>query len=563
MLATKYRPQTFSDMIGQEVLVTTIRNAIIQDRVANAFLLTGIRGVGKTTTARIIARALNCSTRITQQQTDPNHTDILSIEPCGACANCISIAQSRHPDVLEVDAASRTGVDDIRMLIENSQYMPSMANYKIYIIDEVHMLSKSAFNALLKTLEEPPAHVKFIFATTEIRKIPVTILSRCQRFDLKRITLDTLTAHLQQIANKENISAEPEALTLIAKGAEGSVRDSLSLLDQAIVHGNGTVTTLIVTNMMGISDKHQLMDLFEFVAKGDIQATLQRFTQLYYQGMDITQYFQDTLELIHLICKAKVAPTNQTPAALSTDQYQRILNLSQQLDLSYLTRCWQMIINGLEEIAKSPVDLIAGEMLLIKLTHMSLLPSPSKIIRQLQEAGLNEGIITHNPAAPIAVPAVTNSISQPIMPNHQGSTAHALHTEPQLLHITDEDTQHAPKNFEDLVALFKINHEPLLHSWLYNEVQLIKYQPGTLEVHLSDSLPSNFIQRISSCLQEWTQMRWMVVVSKNTGALSLHDQAKKRKEELKEYYSNHPQVSAIIKMFPGTIVSNVEELKSN
>ena len=538
VLATKYRPSTFADMIGQDVLVQTLANAIAFNRIANAFLLTGIRGIGKTTTARIIARALNC--------TGSDGKGGPTISPCGTCANCTAITTSRHPDILEIDAASRTGVDDMREIIDNVSYAPGMARFKIYIIDEVHMLSKSAFNALLKTLEEPPAHVKFIFATTEIRKIPVTILSRCQRFDLKRIDVTTLASHLRSIVTKEDIQADDESLSLIAKAAEGSVRDALSLLDQAIVHTQEHITADSVAQMMGIGDRAHMIELFEQIASGNIAVALETLNRIYHSGTAILQIFQDMLETVYLVTKAKIVPDMQPPSYLTAQHYLHVTGLAQKLELSYLTRCWQMMLQGLDEIAKAPIDIIAGEMLLIKLAYMSELPSPTKIIRQLQEQ-----------TAQIAAAPVQPTPRTPSSTTHVSS--HALASEPAFEHVplAQEVNMAMPLTFEETVALFKTKGEILLYSWLLNETSLVAFQPGKLDIHLSDSVPANFTQRLAECLSEWTGKRWLIAVSRQKGAATLHLQQEAEKQRLKAELEKHPDVAKILTLFPGAVISQV------
>jgi len=534
VLATKYRPVTFADMIGQEVLVKTLGNAIASNRIANAFLLTGIRGVGKTTTARIISRALNC--------TAPDGKGGPTMTPCGTCANCTAITMSRHPDILEIDAASRTGVDDMREIIDNVSYAPGMARFKIYIIDEVHMLSKSAFNALLKTLEEPPPHVKFIFATTEIRKIPVTILSRCQRFDLKRIDLATLTAHLRHVITQENIQADDESLNLIAKAAEGSVRDALSLLDQAIVHSNDRISSETVAAMMGVGDRAHVIALFESIASGQTAQALAMLETMYRNSAAVIQIFQDLLEVVYLVTKMKAAPGAAVPGFLTTQHTAHLQQLAQGLELSYLTRCWQLILQGLDEIAKAPVDIVAADMLVIKLTYMSDLPSPGKIIRQLQEqtAATSHGT-TPSPA------------SLPRM-----NPASALAPDIDQLAASQSAALVLPLNFEETVALFKANGELLLYSWLLNECSLVAFQPGKIDFHLSDAVPANFTQRVSECLYQWTNQRWLIAISREKGSATLYQQQEAEKERLKTDLAQHPDIARVLALFPGSVVSRVE-----
>ncbi len=539
VLANKYRPKNFSDMIGQEIMVRTLSNAIKQNRIANAFLLTGIRGIGKTTTARIIAKVLNCSNL---QNINDN------FEACGKCSNCSAITKSSHPDILEIDAASRTGVDDMREIIDNVSYSPSMAKYRIYIIDEVHMLSKNAFNALLKTLEEPPSHVKFIFATTEIRKIPITILSRCQRFDLRRIDVDSLTNHLKNIYNKENLTSDTASLTLIAKVAQGSVRDALSLLDQAIIHCNGNLTYDVVVNMLGLSDRSKIIDLYSSVSSGNIKESIDILNQIYNLGNDVLLIIQDMLELVYLISKVKTYQNFSCPSYLSEEEFAVIKKLSNQLDLSYLTRCWQLIINSIDEINKAPIDLIAAEMLLIKIAFMSDLPSPAKIINHLEgnyssQKINSSSLIKKNESITIG----NNLLAQEIELNQQ---IQLQATTNDLLTIT---------SFEAAVELFKKNGEILLYSWLLNEVNLVKFQQGRIELRLSESLPSNFSQRISQSLTKWTSNPWLIIVSKERGQASLNQIRMINEEKIKQEFTNHPEVAKILELFPGAIVTKVSE----
>jgi len=377
VLARKYRPTNFDDLIGQEVLVRTLSNAIAQGRVAHAFLLTGIRGIGKTTTARIIARALNCEQGPT-------------INPCGVCSQCVGIADDRNVDVIEMDAASRTGVDAMRDLIESVRYMPSSARYKIYIIDEVHMLSTSAFNALLKTLEEPPSHVKFIFATTEIHKIPVTILSRCQRFDLKRITTEMLAQHLKNICGKEQVGAEDAALTLIATAAEGSVRDALSLLDQAIARAN-PITEADVRTMIGAADNTATFALLESLLSGDVPAALTQLRAMYTAGSDPLMITQDALELTHLVTRIKINKDAANDITLSEHDRTKALEFAGKLTLPVLARLWQMLLKGLTEIKMAPSGISALEMLLIRVAYAAELPTPAELITSLPSRGWGGG----------------------------------------------------------------------------------------------------------------------------------------------------------------------------
>ncbi len=377
VLVRKYRPSTFDELIGHEAMVKTLSNALEAGRLAHAFVLTGTRGIGKTTTARIIARGLNC--------TGPDGNGGPTVSPCGVCPNCVAIAEDRHQDVLEMDAASRTGVDDIRELIDGVRYLPVAARFKIYIIDEVHMLSKNAFNALLKTLEEPPEHVKFIFATTEIRKIPVTVLSRCQRFDLKRVDGDTLAAYFATIAEKEQAEIEEDALALIARAAEGSVRDGLSLLDQAIAHGDGMVTALQVRDMLGLADRTRILDLLGLLMEGNIKDALALLREQYDSGADPVVIIQDLLELTHWLTSLKVTPEAANNIAMAGGEITRGEEMAKKLSMPVLARTWQMLLKGLDEVSHAPMPLAAAEMVLVRLAYVSELPTPNDLARQIAE----------------------------------------------------------------------------------------------------------------------------------------------------------------------------------
>ncbi|MGB8623494.1 MAG: DNA polymerase III subunit gamma/tau, partial [Paracoccaceae bacterium] len=377
VLARKYRPATFADLIGQDAMVRTLKNAFAADRIASAFIMTGIRGTGKTTTARIIAKGMNCI--------GSDGTGGPTIEPCGVCEHCVAIAEGRHVDVMEMDAASRTGVGDIREIIDSVHYRAASARYKIYIIDEVHMLSNSAFNALLKTLEEPPAHVKFIFATTEIRKVPVTVLSRCQRFDLRRIEPETMIAHLKSIAGKEDAQIADDALALITRAAEGSVRDAMSLMDQAISHGAGETTADQVRAMLGLADRGRVLDLFDMIMAGDAAGALNELSAQYADGADPLAVLRDLAEITHWISVIKITPEAAEDPTVGPDERARGLAMAEKLPMRALTRMWQMLLKALEEVTMAPNAMMAAEMAIIRLTHVSTLPSPEELVRKLQD----------------------------------------------------------------------------------------------------------------------------------------------------------------------------------
>ena len=392
VLARKYRPESFAGLIGQEAMVRTLTNAILSDRLAHAFILTGIRGIGKTTTARIIARALNC--------VGVDGKGGATAEPCGVCEHCRAITEDRHMDVLEMDAASRTGVDDVRELIDGVRYAPSAARFKVYIIDEVHMLSRHAFSALLKTLEEPPPHVKFIFATTEVRKVPVTVLSRCQRFDLRRVDSSTLIEHLGGIAAKEEVKVDGAALALIARAAEGSVRDGLSLLDQAIAHGAGVVSEDRVRDMLGLADRAQVLDLFDAVMQGDVRLALGLLGEQYSAGADPVVVLQDMLELSHWLTRLKVAPDAGDDVTVSQETRQRGREMAAKLSMPTLARTWQMLLKGLDETRLSEAPLTAAEMVLVRVAYVADLPAPADLVRQLRAGSAGSAGSKGAPAPP-------------------------------------------------------------------------------------------------------------------------------------------------------------------
>lgn len=560
VLATKYRPQTFKDLIGQEVLVRTLTNAINQNRIANAFLLTGIRGIGKTTTARIIARALNC--------VGEDGKGSATTEPCGKCSACISIKEDRHPDVLEMDAASRTGVDDIREIIENSHYLPTSARYKIFIIDEVHMLSKNAFNALLKTLEEPPAHVKFIFATTEIQKIPITILSRCQRFDLRRIQIGELVSHLQNIVAKEEANVSEDALKVIASASEGSVRDSLSMLDQAISQHEGEITAQEVRNMLGLADHTRIGTLFEAIAAGNTADTISQFNTLYYDGADPLHIIEELMEYNYLVTSIKVGSSKGEDAP--EEQRTQAKVLAEKLSVAYLSSMWQMLLKGLNELRFAPSALIAGEMLMVRITHLSSLPTPAKLVesyqkQQKEDANGTVGKFTKEPSSNIhEAPANTNLTASQYndrTPQKHAAMKTAQATQaaptPQITPINTPAQQHHIASYEALVALFKERKEILCHEWLYSHCQLVHFEAGMLELNLSQDVPQNFTKKISDLLQEWTGTHWQIIASHKQGQQTLKDQHNHEKQQRIERISAHPEVAPWLEHFPGTKIVEV------
>lgn len=531
VLARKYRPQTFKDLIGQETLVKTLANALQYGRLAHAFVLTGVRGIGKTTTARIIAKGLNCV------GADGNGGP--TINPCGTCSNCLSITEDRHVDILEMDAASRTGVDDVREILDGVRYKPVGARYKIYIIDEVHMLSKNAFNALLKTLEEPPENVKFIFATTEIRKVPITVLSRCQRFDLRRISLEDLINLFSTICEKENIQADSEALRLIARAADGSARDGLSLLDQAMALTEDQISPELVQKMLGLGDKKELFDLFEEVMQGNVPEALSRVVNLNALGADPLQIAQDLLEITHLVTKFKVA--SKVVGEMVTDlEIERGNYLASKLPMVQLGRCWQMLLKGISEIQQATSQLAALEMVLIRLAYLAEPDKPDETaekpnldikkkvnINQIndEETSKQEIVVLENPS---------NELNHPQTPG--GLT------------------------FTDIVDLFEKKREGLIHSKLVTQARLFSVTPGRLEMMKTKEIDDKFAARISKLLGEWTGQDWMVSVVDREGDKTIQEQMLEKERCMKTEAAQDPLVARIIETFPGATIDTVRPL---
>jgi len=542
VLARKYRPQDFTGLIGQEALVRTLSNAFATGRIAHAFMLTGVRGVGKTTTARIIARALNCIGP-DGKRTEP------TIHPCGVCEPCIAIAESRHIDVLEMDAASRTGIDDIREIIDGVRYAPASARYKVYIIDEVHMLSKQAFNGLLKTLEEPPPHVKFIFATTEIRKVPVTVLSRCQRFDLRRIETPELVAHLKIIAGNEGVKIEDGALALVARAAEGSVRDSLSLLDQAIAHQEGeTINAESVRGMLGLADRGRVLDLFEKVMGGKIAEALTDLSQLYDVGADPLVVMQDLLETTHFLTRLKVAPDAEGFFDGGSSEAKRSAEMASKLSVPSLTRAWQLLLKGLFEVRDSTHPLKAAEMALIRLAYAADLPPTDKLVRDVMDGASTPA--PRGPAAPSSgggARAVGSSSQAPMAQRAPEPTA---------------SVQNAPvlRSLEDIAALAIAKGAPVLKVHIENDMHLVSMEQGRIAFRPSLRAPSTLSGDLAQKLKEWTGIRWVVSVTREGGAPTIAEAKRGAHQAKLDAVLQEPMVRAVLDRFPGAEVIAVRDL---
>jgi DNA polymerase-3 subunit gamma/tau len=540
VLARKYRPSDFTTLVGQEAMVRTLRNAIASGRIAHAFMLTGVRGVGKTTTARIIARALNCI--------GADGKGGPTVDPCGVCEHCKAISEDRHVDVIEMDAASRTGIDDVRELIEGVRYRPVSARYKVYIIDEVHMLSEKAFNALLKTLEEPPPHVKFVFATTEIRKVPVTVLSRCQRFDLKRVPQETLVEHFGKISAVEKVEISPEALALISRAADGSVRDGLSMLDQAIAHGGGVVDAAQVRDMLGMADRSRVIELFEKTMRGDSAAVLASVGELHDGGADPVVILQDLLELTHWVTRLKAAP--EAAAGLADTERAHGLALASKTSMASLTRAWTLLLKGLKETLYAPSPLRAAEMALIRLCYVTDLPSPADAVRSLQ-----------NGAAPATMQSVP---SAPLPRGGGGGAAAQLAPQPVAAPAAQPaEPPPAPRNFTEVVALFETKREARLVHSLMHHVHEVRCEPGLIEFRPEPQAPIDLASKLSDLLSKWTRRRWIASVSSAEGKPTLTAQKMAKAGDLRSEAENHPLVQAILKTFPGAKLDAVRRRGDN
>ncbi len=574
VLARKYRPTSFSGLIGQEAMVRTLKNAIETGRLAHAFMLTGVRGVGKTTTARIIARALNCIGK--DGKGGP------TVDPCGVCENCVAIAEDRHVDVIEMDAASRTGIGDIREIIEGVRYKPASARFKIYIIDEVHMLSPQAFNGLLKTLEEPPPHVKFLFATTEIRKVPVTVLSRCQRFDLRRVDIATLSAHFTKIAQAEKIEIAPEALGMIARAADGSVRDGLSLLDQAIAHGGGVVSADQVRDMLGLADRGRVFDLFDRLMQGDIATALTMLDGLYNAGADPGVVMQDLLDLTHWLTRLKLVPDAGQPALTPEAERVRGKAMAEKLTMPILARAWQMLLKGLQETQSAPSPIRAAEMALVRLAFASDLPSPADAIRTMQGAapakaappaapGGNGGSRAASPSSNVKARATSRVPSSGSAGAVSGAPVTSLAVQEQEedpgLAILDAPVNVAPAalkpmptNYEGVVALLEEKREIRLANQLINNVHVVRCEAGRLEFSPGQDAPPDLANRLGEMLARLTGQRWMISVSSDPGAPTLATQRLAKEASNRATATNHPLVQKVLEIFPGATIERVRNL---
>jgi DNA polymerase III subunit gamma/tau len=556
VLARKYRPSSFDDLIGQEAMVRTVSNAFETGRIPQAWILTGVRGVGKTTTARILARALNYELPDGSAKGPTIQMPVLGL-------HCQAIMESRHMDVLEMDAASHTGVDDVRQINDSVRYAPASARYKVYIIDEVHMLSTAAFNAFLKTLEEPPEHAKFVFATTEIRKVPVTVLSRCQRFDLRRVEADVLMKHLGNIAAKEGVEVEPEALGIIARAAEGSVRDSLSLFDQAIAHAAGTVRAEEVRQMLGLADRTRVIDLFDSLARGDIAAAFIEFRAQYDVGADPVVVLSDLAEFVNFVTRVKIVPATADNVAFGETERVRAREFAAKLSMRVLSRMWQMLLKGITEVQTATRPAAAAEMVLVRIAYVADLPTPDEAIRMIEQNGGASPVVTGGATASRAAPSapIASLVSSPV----RAASAPRASAEPSLRpQAAAPETHAAPAlriaSFTQLVALAGEKRDLMIRGALEADVRLVRMEDGRLEIALEPHASRGLVTDLSRKLELWTGRRWTVVVSNEAGQPTIRSQSLAEKSQRERAAEADPRVKEVLSRFPGAKLVEVRRL---
>ena len=534
VLARKYRPQTFADLIGQETLVQILTNAIITNRIANAYLLTGVRGVGKTTTARLIAMSLNCE----------NKKDD-SCEPCGTCDSCKSIRSDHNLDVIEMDAASKTGVDDVREIIDNVKYKPVNCKFKIFIIDEVHMLSKSAFNALLKTLEEPPEHVKFIFATTEVKKIPVTILSRCQRFDLKRVESKDLIQHLKRISELEKVKVDEDAISLLVRAGDGSVRDSLSLLDQAIINTDTSVSAETVANMLGLTDRGKIYELLGHIAKGQASESLDLFRNLYNSGADILMIFEELLNVIHSITQIKISPNIQNDISIPELERVKGSEFATQLSMNSLSVMWLVLFKGFQELQNGFHLFQHGEMIIVRLIFITNSPQPEEPNKKNSSNKIDQPKLEtsdNTVKKKIEIESNTNNIDSPVKSESINTSAIQI------------------SNFRQFVDFFYMKREALLHAQLYNSVKLISFKEGEVTINTSALRDPHFNRNVAKFISKWTGRIWQIYSSDSNVGSSLSEQDVVNQQNEIKVMKNHPEIKKILEALPGLSIHSITDI---
>ncbi|MGQ0681899.1 DNA polymerase III subunit gamma/tau [Bradyrhizobium sp.] len=555
VLARKYRPSNFDDLIGQEAMVRTVSNAFETGRIPQAWILTGVRGVGKTTTARILARALN-------YELPDGSVKGPTIAMARLGVHCQAIMESRHMDVLEMDAASHTGVDDVRQINDSVRYAPASARYKVYIIDEVHMLSTAAFNAFLKTLEEPPEHAKFVFATTEIRKVPVTVLSRCQRFDLRRVEADVLMGHLSDIAKKEGVEVEDEALGIIARAAEGSVRDSLSLFDQAIAHAAGAVRAEAVRQMLGLADRTRVIDLFENLAGGDIAGAFKEFRAQYDVGADPIVVLSDLAEFVNFVTRVKIVPATADNVAFGETERVRAREFAAKLSMRVLSRMWQMLLKGITEVQTATRPAAAAEMVLVRIAYVADLPTPDEAIRMIEQGGGSTPPVSGN-GAPRGAPASTMS-AMPSSPVRASAAGPRSGAEARPQPIASAEPQSAPSlrisSFPQLIALAGEKRDLLTKTALEADMRLVRIEDGRLEIALEPNASRGLVNDLSRKLELWTGRRWTVIVSNEAGQPTVRSQNLAEKSAREKAAEADPRVREVLARFPGTRVIEVRRL---
>jgi len=534
VLARKYRPQTFADLIGQKTLVQILTNAITTNRIANAYLLTGVRGVGKTTTARLIAMSLNC-----ENKKEDN------CEPCGSCESCQSIRSDHNLDVIEMDAASKTGVDDVREIIDNVKYKPVNCKFKIFIIDEVHMLSKSAFNALLKTLEEPPEHVKFIFATTEVKKIPVTILSRCQRFDLKRVESKDLIQHLKKISELEKVKIDEGAISLLVRAGDGSVRDSLSLLDQAIINNNTTVNAETVANMLGLADRGKIYELLGHIAKGEASESLDLFRNLYNSGADILMIFEELLNVIHSITQIKISPAMQNDISIPELERVKGGEFATQLSMNSLSVMWQVLFKGFQELQNGFHLFEHGEMIIVRLIFINKSPQPEDPNKKITPRKIEQTKLETSDnieKKKIDIDSDANNVDLPVKKETINSSAIQI------------------SNFRQFVDYFYMKREALLHAQLYNSVKLISFKEGEVTLNTSSLRDPHFNRNVAKLISKWTGRIWQIHSSDSNIGSSLSEEDVVNQQKEIKVMKNHPEIKKILEALPGLSIHSITDI---